>query len=153
MRGFASWTRVPVVTTTNARKGDPKGDADERKMEVRGERRSETGRVGPTRKKRKKKGNSTKMEGWPKKKDERGRRTPTSIPRRWNFLFLFFLFFFLRIHRNDAISILLRFSMLRNRKESLKKVERNSLKRRKPEDNTRTKRNKRKKREERAKTI
>ena len=94
MRGFASWTRVPVVTTTNARKGDPKGDADERKMEVRGERGSETGRVGPTRKKRKKKGNSTKMEGWPKKKDERGRRTPTSIPRRWNFLFLFFLFFF-----------------------------------------------------------
>lgn len=92
MRGFASWTRVPVVTTTNARKGDPKGDADERKIEVRGERGSERGRVGPTRKKRKKKGNSTKMEGWPKKKDERGRRTPTSIPRRWNFLF-FFLFF------------------------------------------------------------
>ena len=96
MRGFASWTRVPVVTTTNARKGDPKGEADERKMEVRGERGSETGRVGPTRKKRKKKGNSTKMEGWPKKKDERGRRTPTSIPRRWNFLFLFFLFFFFK---------------------------------------------------------
>lgn len=112
MRGFASWTRVSVVTTTNARKGDPKGDADERKIEVRGERGSERGRAGPTRKNRKKKGNSTKMEGWPKKKDERRRRTPTSIPRRWNFLSFFFLFF--QIHRNDPISILLGFSILRD---------------------------------------
>ena len=29
MRGFASWTRVPVVTTTSGRKGEPKGDSRE----------------------------------------------------------------------------------------------------------------------------
>ena len=43
MRGFASWTRVPVVTTTSGRKGEPKGDQGDgaRRMDRAGEGKKE----------------------------------------------------------------------------------------------------------------
>lgn len=43
MRGFASWTRVPVVTTTSGRKGEQKGDEGDgaRRMDRAGEGKRE----------------------------------------------------------------------------------------------------------------
>ena len=75
MRGFASWTRVPVVTTTSGRKGEPKGDSREMERDgwigrererererERGREREEWQGVGPSKKCKKKESTTFRKE-------------------------------------------------------------------------------------------
>lgn len=88
MRGFASWTRVPVVTTTSGRKGEPKGDEGDgaRRMDRAGEgkrgreegEREEWQGVGPSKKCKKKE--SFDEDGRAFRRKERGEQEFSLFP-------------------------------------------------------------------------